>query len=64
MRLALGDALGAERDVDVEAEPRDEPLDQRGHARVHGAAQHEELAVAQAGGDLLDRARAPRRGRG
>ena len=46
-RLALGDALGAERDVDVEAELGEQPLDQRGDARVHRAAQHEELAVAE-----------------
>ena len=54
-RLALGDALGAERDVDVEAEPLDQALHHRGDARVHGAAQHEELAVGEARGDVLDR---------
>ena len=47
-RLALGDALRAEGHVDVEPEPRDEPLDHRGDARVHGAAQHEQLAVDEA----------------
>ena len=30
----------------------DEPLDQRGDARVHGAAQDEELAVAEVVGDV------------
>ena len=54
-RLALGDALGAEGHVDVETESGDQPLDDRGHARVHRAAQHEELPVGQAVGDLLDR---------
>ena len=47
MRLALGDALRAERHVDVEAEPGEQLLDQGGDARVDGAAQDEELAVAE-----------------
>ena len=53
--LPFGDALGTERDVDVEAPLLDEPLDHGGDARVHGAAQHEELAVDEAAGDLGDR---------
>ena len=53
-RLALGDALGAERHVDVEPEPRDQPLDDRGDTRVDGAAEHEELTVAEMRGDLVD----------
>ena len=55
-RLALGDALRAERHVDVEPETRDQALDHGGDARVHGAPQHEQLAVDEARRDLLDRA--------
>ena len=54
-RLALGDALGAEGDVDIDAEPLDQPLHHRGDTGIDGAAQHEELAVAQVARDLVDR---------
>ena len=53
-RLALGDALRAERHVDVETESGHELLDQRGHARVDGAAQHEELTVEEVRRDVGD----------
>ena len=46
-RLAFGDALRAERHVDVEPEIGDQPLHHRGDTGVHGAAQHEELAGVQ-----------------
>ena len=46
-RLAFGDPLGAEGHVDVAARRRDQLLDHRGDARVHGAAQDDVLAVAE-----------------
>ena len=53
-RVALRDALRAEAEVDLPPEPADEALDQGGHAGVDGAAQHQELAVHEVGGKLLD----------
>jgi hypothetical protein len=44
---ALGDPLRAEHHVDGEAEAGDHLLHQRGDARVDGAAQDQQLAVAQ-----------------
>ncbi len=42
---ALGDAFRAEGDLDVPTDLRDEFLHQRGHARIDGAAQDQQLAV-------------------
>ena len=46
-RLALGDALGAERDRHVDVEPGHHRLDQRSDAGVDGGAQDQQLAVAE-----------------
>ena len=46
-RLALGDPLRAECDIDLPAELGDYLLDKCGHTRVHRAAQDYYLAVSQ-----------------
>ena len=54
-RVALGDPLRAERDVDAAAALREGCGDVRGRARVDGAAQDDEGAVAEVRRDLVDR---------
>ena len=53
--LALGDALRAERHVDRLARLAQAPLDDRGDPGIHGAAEDEDLAVAEMVEHLLDR---------
>jgi hypothetical protein len=54
-RLALGDALGAEGDVDRESELREHPLDTPRDTGVDGAAQHQQLTVVEVVGGLGER---------
>ena len=54
-RVALGDALGAERDVDPAAALGEVLADVGGRARVDRAAQDDERAIAEVRRDLVDR---------